>query len=294
MRKRKYDAHFWLPPFLAWITIALALLPTTHALASKAVLLSRLESVQAALQVSVGRIPGTAMPPEWAASGAKLGFLLEVEFCKEDCADSGMNKERLLGSGRPSFRAVEPLNEPSFVGRNGQEIIKVTPGAYGCEVEQLEAQQYKFRFFLDFPGGAKRNDVELPAERIYFMSSCWTENLPSIERAKQRLQEAEKALQEADKELAELERTSTNFFQKALSLRQSTILVERRINLGLRLNELEQTYPLRSDALIRGPNGIIFCKEGIIAVKRYRGTMGTREQYHWVGTFIFSEFFEDE
>jgi hypothetical protein len=266
------------------------------AIISRGAILTRLENAQCALQISVGRIPGTAMPPEWAASGAKLGFLLEVEFCKENCADFDMNKERLLGSGKPSFRAVEPLNEPTFVGRNGQEIVQVTHGAYGCEVQQLEAQQYMFRFFLDFPEGAVRNDVELPAERIFFLSSCWIEDLSSMEWAKQRQQMAEKALQEVNDELVELKRESStsNFVQKALSLRQSVKLLERRTALENQLQELEQTYPLRSDALIRGPNGIIFAKEGIIAVKRYRGAMGTREQYHWVGTFSFKEFFEDD
>lgn len=45
-------------------------------------LLSNLQTIQAELLISIGRVPGTAMPPEWAASGAKLGFTLEVEFTK--------------------------------------------------------------------------------------------------------------------------------------------------------------------------------------------------------------------
>jgi len=43
--------------------------------------MARIKTAQCALQVNVGRIPGTAMPKDWAASGARLGFLLEVEFC---------------------------------------------------------------------------------------------------------------------------------------------------------------------------------------------------------------------
>ena len=56
---------------------------------------------------------------------------------------------------------------------NGQESIRVEAGAHGCQTQGLESRQYAFRFFLDFPNGAKRNVVELPAERIYFLSSCW-------------------------------------------------------------------------------------------------------------------------
>jgi len=45
--------------------------------------------------------------------------------------------------------------------------------------------------------------------------------------------------------------------------------------------------------LLEGPNDLLFVKEGVIAVKRFRGAMETREQYHWVGTFSIQEFFED-
>ena len=61
---------------------------------SNAELLSNLQTIQAELLISIGRVPGTAMPPEWAASGAKLGFTLEVEFTKQ--AEYEMSKERLL------------------------------------------------------------------------------------------------------------------------------------------------------------------------------------------------------
>lgn len=58
-------------------------------------LLSRLQDIQCELLLSIGRIPGTAMPADWAASGAKLGLTLELEFTNEQC-DYEMSKERLL------------------------------------------------------------------------------------------------------------------------------------------------------------------------------------------------------
>ena len=60
------------------------------------------------------------------------------------------------------------------------------------------------------------------------------------------------------------------------------------------LAELEETYPLQRNVLVDGLSDVMFVKEGVIAVKPYRGTMGTREQYHWVGTFCISEFFDNE
>ena len=272
----------------------------TQRISSGSSLQQRLEQIQCGLQVSVGRIPGTAMPPEWAASGAKLGFPLEIEFCEDPCDDFDMNKERLLsGPGRSSsksnnFKAVVPLNEPSFISNNGQEEILVEEGAYGVEVQYLEAQQYKLRFFLDFPKGAVRNDCSLPAERIYFLTSCWIQNEASLARAQQRVKATEQILLETVHELKELQASSNNILQKAMGVRQSVVLVEKKQKLERQLDELKQTYPLQPELLIEGPNGITFVKEGIIAVKRFRGTMDTREQYHWVGTFAMKEFYEEE
>ena len=284
-------------------------LHVADALGSDAVM-PRIKTAQCALQVSVGRIPGTAMPEEWAASGAKLGFLLEVEFCKESCANYEMTKERLLlGSAtstkgfRPStslIKAVEVLNDPTFISANGQQQIAVsTEGAYGCDLQNLQSQQYGFRFFLDFPEGAVRNDVELPAERIYFISSCWiVEDKGNFERAQQRHNELEESLQEVQTDISkiQLDSESNGIFGKAMGLRQTAVLVEKKKKLESQLYDLEQAYPLQESTqqeLLEGPNDLLFVKQGVIAVKRFRGTMETREQYHWVGTFSFQEFFED-
>jgi len=170
------------------------------------------------------------------------------------------------------------------------------PGAYGCQLQGIESRQYAFRFFLDFPEGAKRNDVELPSERIYFLSSCWLTDDEGafIGRARERRDDIEKSIQQITRNLEELEQGSTGFLQKAMAFRDSVDLVERRAKFKLQLEEMEQKYPLDEANIIHGPNNIIFAKEGMIAVKRFRGTLGTREQYHWVGTFSFNDFFEDD
>lgn len=269
--------------------------------ASNAALLSRLQTIQAELLVSIGRIPGTAMPPEWAASGAKLGFALEVEFTDEP-ADYEMTKERLLKSDAlmgTKLQSVAPLNTPSFVSTSGKETIRVEPGAYGCQIQGLESRQYAFRFFVDFPDGAKRNDVELPAERVYFLSSCWLlssgEN-NSLERARRRKDGITSTIQEVTEELRHVEQRiqDANLLQKVGLFADSMKLAERRGKLSAQLEELEQTYPLDPSKVVEGPNGIIFAKEGIVAVKRYRGAMNTKEQYHWIGKFTYNDFFEDD
>mmetsp|Transcript_1893 Transcript_1893/g.2623 ORF Transcript_1893/g.2623 Transcript_1893/m.2623 type:complete len:306 (-) Transcript_1893:87-1004(-) len=277
---------------LAWILLHFQILSLPVAEGLSAV--SRLKDAQCAIQMEVGRIRGTAMPPDWAASGAKLSFPLELEFCDDPCAEYEMNKERLLGDDKPSFCAVEVLNDPSFISTNGVEQVTVTPGAFGLMLERIESQQYSFRFFLDFPKGAVRNDVTLPAERIYFLSSCWVKDDAILTRALQTKQQTEQALDNTNQEIDELNGKSSNFFQKSLELRRMTTLIERRSKLRGLLNDIDQAYPLREEFLIEGPNGMLFPKEGTIAVKRFAGAYQSREQYHWVGKFYFKEFFEDE
>ena len=85
-----------------------------------------------------------------------------------------------------------------------------------------------------------------------------------------------------------------NILQRVGLFKDSMKLAERREKLKTQLEEMEKIYPLDSSKVIQGPNEIIFAKEGVVAVKRFRGTLGTKEQYHWIGTFTFNEFFEDD
>jgi len=241
------------------------------------------------------------MPLEWATSGAKLAFPLEVEFTDDPPDEYEMSKEQLLRGDSlmgSNLMSVEVLNEPSFVSTNGREVIKVLDGAYGCQIQNIASQQYALRWFLDFPEGAKRNDVELPAERIYFLSSCWLADESILSRARKRRDTIDNSIQEITQDLETLEKQqqSAGLLQKIGSFKQSIDMVERRGKLRAQLEEIDQTYPLDSSKVIRGPksSNIIFAKEGMVAVKRFRGVGGTKEQYHWVGTFTFNEFFVDD
>ena len=295
--------------FLLVVAILLSIRNIAEALANNA-FMSRINSAQCSLQVSVGRIPGTAMPKEWAASGAQLGFNLEVEFCDDPCANYEMTKERLLqGTAiasknnvlRPkasSLKAVEPLNEPTFISTTGTETIKVTEGAYAGELQDPQSQLYGFRFFLDFPEGAVRNDVELPAERVYFLSSCWIQNEYAFQQAQERYNEFEESLEEIQREITKIQEDSKSngILGKAMNVRALTLLVDKKKEALGKLGELEQLYPLQESTqreFVQGPKDLLFPKKGYIAVKRFRGAIQTREQYHWVGTFNFQEFFED-
>ena len=286
-----------------------------------------LESSQCKIRMVVGRVPGTAMPPEWAASGAQLVLDLDVEFTNAPCAEYEMNQERILqgsssssGSSTPSnsnanaknnYQAVVPLTVPTFISTQGTEVVPVTSGAYSSHLEQSESQLYRCRFFLDFPDGAIRNDVVLPSERIYFLTQYWRLTAARMDQARQQKDTAVQQVQALTTELNDMEQAATTTFQKVLQLRRITTLVEQRRALQKQITRDEQLYPIRDGTaksaattlnagapappleLIAGPSGTLFPKQGMLAVKRYRGTLQTQEQYHWIGTFTMEEFSAD-
>jgi len=190
--------------------------------------ISKLASAQCALQVSIGRIPGTAMPKEWAASGARLGFPLEIEFTNELCSDYQMTKERLLQQATKNPKTVVPLNEPSFVSLGGTQVVEVTEGGYALQLQTPQAQQYALRFFLDFPKGAERNDVTLPAGRIYFLWSCWIVNESTIDMAEGLKIRLEERINEIQQELVDFQQQNNNVHQKAMGLRENVLLVKQK------------------------------------------------------------------
>ena len=260
-----------------------------------AVLLRSTENTHATLAVSIGRIPGTTMPSEWAASGARLGFALEVGFTDNELRRDSVFKESLtqdvlMGS---TLRMILPLNSPSFVDASGTQVIDVHPGAYGCQIQDAESEQYALRWYLDFPNGAKRNDVELPAERIYFLCRCW---LPSntngginssIERARE---QKEKVLSDIELTNARLDKIRStpsagnilgDLVQNVFNFRHILVLLERKKQLQIEMNKLETAYPLDSGEILRH-NSVTYAKEGVVAVRRSR-------QYCWIGTFTINE-----
>ena len=144
------------------------------------------------LLMNVRRTPATTgMPPEWGASGAQLGLNLDLSFTETVCTSAATNIETLVMLGANQKMMIEPLNRPSFVSMEGLQVVDVDAGAYSCQLQSAEKQQYALRFFLDFQKEARRNDVVspdsldqlsllvilihhsqiLPAERIFFVSA---------------------------------------------------------------------------------------------------------------------------
>jgi hypothetical protein len=123
------------------------------------------------------------MDKDWAASGARLVFPINVRFSDEEL-DLGIPGEEGLG-GRYCKRLVvledsDDVVVSRFVGPNGEETVRVAGGGWatlpmnerGGANNNGGSESSKLRFFLDFPDGASRNDVSIPAGRgIAFQDS---------------------------------------------------------------------------------------------------------------------------
>ena len=136
-----------------------------------------LGGVRCLVTLSVGREPGTWMPKEWAASGARLSLPMSVSFTEEP-VDLGFPGEETLGG-----RTARRLNceGGSFVGPRGEVTVNADGGAWSTLPTGREGE-YILRFFVDFPDEATRNDVTLPKGRVYFSGVCWDERGADIIR----------------------------------------------------------------------------------------------------------------
>ena len=263
--------------------------------------LQQIATTSAELLISIGRIQGTSMPEEWAASGAKLAFTLQVKFTDELANDNEQQKltgDALMGS---TLLKLKPINTPTFVTVDGTQDIDVMDGVYGSVVQNVESKLCSLRFCLE-TSGAVRNDVELPSnEHIYFLSTCWLLSSSSDDTntnavLKEASRKRKEIIQEIDLTNARAnkiksQQLSTNIIgstvQQLFNFRHLLVLSERKNKLQQELDEIEKMYPLDSTQTIQGPNVVLFAKEGVVAVKRMKGT---RLQYWYIGSFTINQF----
>jgi hypothetical protein len=63
-----------------------------------------------------------------------------------------------------------------FVGPQGEVVVKCDGGGWAVLDEKGAANESPLRMYLDFPEEAARNDVSLPAGRVYFSTVLWQGN----------------------------------------------------------------------------------------------------------------------
>ena len=128
-----------------------------------------LEDMVCTVTLSIGREPGTWMPDEWGASGARLSLPTTVRFTDEP-VDLGFPGEEDM-NGRFAKR-VACVTEARFVSASGEVVVKCDGGAWTATPTGRPGES-SVRFYLNFPEGASRNDVSLPAGRVYFSTICY-------------------------------------------------------------------------------------------------------------------------
>ena len=110
------------------------------------------------LRLDFGREPGTSMPRAWAASGARLALPVDVEAGAARAADA-----RELGGGASRLAAV---GAASFVGADGLRAVAVGDGGWTLRGDAL-------RGWIDLGDAVERNDVRVPAARLYLTAAVW-------------------------------------------------------------------------------------------------------------------------
>lgn len=127
-----------------------------------------LADLEATVTLDAGREDGTWMPAEWGASGARLSLPLALKFTDEQI-DLGFPGEESFG-GRFGKKIV--AQSGSFVGTQGQVAVQPEGGAWTVLPTGRDGET-RVRFFLDFPEEITRNDVVVPAGRVYFSMGCF-------------------------------------------------------------------------------------------------------------------------
>lgn len=130
-----------------------------------------LNEMECTLTLDIGRLPGTWMPPDWAASGARLSLPVSVRFTDE-VVDLGFPGEETLNPSGGRYAKKLYCEGGSFVGANGITNVRASGGAWNAEPSGVPGAS-SLNFFIDFAEGAVRNDVTLPAGRVFFSGACW-------------------------------------------------------------------------------------------------------------------------
>ena len=124
-----------------------------------------LEGLTAVLRLDIGREPGTWMPSEWGASGARLSLPITVNFTDETVDLGFGGEENLNGRFAKRVRCIEPGR---FISAElGERVVDVREGAWVATPSKVGGVG-KVRFFLEIPHSVTRNDVTLPSGRIFF------------------------------------------------------------------------------------------------------------------------------
>ena len=132
---------------------------------------TRLDNMECQVTLNVGREPGTGMPKEWAVSGARLSLPMTICF-SDELVDLGFQGEERLNAAGGRYAKKLSCQGGSFVNAQGEVVVKANGGAWATEASGVPGAN-TLNFFVDLPEQAARNDVVLPAGRLFFSGAMW-------------------------------------------------------------------------------------------------------------------------
>ena len=114
------------------------------------------DNMEIGMTINIGREPGTWMPKEWAASGARLSVPLKMRF-SDELVDLGFPGEETLNPDRGRYAKKLYCEGGSFVGVQGEVKVQAGAGAWSTQPSPIPGAS-TLNFFVDFPAEAKRNE----------------------------------------------------------------------------------------------------------------------------------------
>ena len=245
------------------------------------------------LSLNVGRERGTWMPEDWAKSGARLLLPVEAEFTAEQFLEE---PEPLVG--RTCF-VVKPLGDATFVGAGGTVRVPVRRGAWSVTPPEAGKRPALLRFWLDFPEECARNDVVLPAGRVFFNAPVWQQ--PELERGETEAARARAALEAAGADLEahvaehgqDVSPLKVFCFRKRVTLVEAVQRAARRVDLVAQLTPDEDVVPTPGPWPGVAADSSLAVGGGGLVVKR-PGRIGVGVEYHILGKCTFAPVEEEE
>jgi hypothetical protein len=229
--------------------------------------------------LNIGREANSVMPSDWAASGARLAFHVDLQFAAAAASDAS---ESLIGASNMQ-RAVHIIKDSArFVDRQGEQIVQTGNGAW-CATPTGRGGEVALRFWLEFPDGAVRNDVNLPAGRVFFTTGCWDAKL---------LRLVESAHAQLTDELQALDASPgpAPGGNPLEAIQAGTRRAEERELLMSKLSAVRSSLPGPSGVLDGDVGSLKVGRRGGLSVKRRGGLLDMDEIYPVIGTFTLSRF----
>ena len=184
----------------------------------------------------------------------------------------------------------------SFVGAQGLVEVPIADTAAWRATTTRETEDLGalLRFYLDFPQGAERNDVELPAGRVFFTGGAFwdADGLKSAEAKLASLEaDYERQYEESTARAKAVDNASP--LGRIRAVRAAVLAQDEVVNLRRRIADQQAGLPGDS-SVVTGLGGVKLAAEGVLSVKRRGGAFGLREVYNLVGRYEVVQSLDDD